>query len=184
MGPVKVSTLVLCAALAALAPLLGGCVVHMVAHSIAADQTETFNKHDVDAIAASFTTDAVMVTADGSRLVGQEAIKAYLKRLFAAAPDIKMELVDIDTTSVGGGYKNTAHFKLAFANVSATLEMVSMTRKEGSKYLTYDATWTSATKLPDMPGAADSSGGPAAPSPAPAKGTAAPAGVPVLDDNP
>ncbi|MGO8999986.1 MAG: YybH family protein [Polyangiaceae bacterium] len=115
------------------------CIVNMVASSAAKHRAAEFNGHDVDTIVKQYSQDAAFFTADGVRLQGRDAIRDYLRALFAVAPDIHVELIDQDTTSVMGGYRSTAHVAFTSQGKTWMLEVDSLSRKEAGKYVTYQA---------------------------------------------
>jgi ketosteroid isomerase-like protein len=116
------------------------CIVNMVARSAAKDRAAVFNRHDVAAIVTEYSADAVFFTVDGVRVQGRDAIRDYLRALFALAPDMHADLIDQDTTSVMGGYRSTAHVTITSQGKTWVLEIDSLSRKEAGKYVTYQTT--------------------------------------------
>ncbi len=134
------------AATGALLLALAGCV-NMVARSIADGRAAEFNRHDVAALMSQYSSDAVLVTSDGQRIEGKPAIEAYVRAMFAAFPDLHMEVVDVDTAAIDGGYRTVAGFKFVAEGKSSRLDMVSLTRGEDGGYFTYQQTWNSTSPL-------------------------------------
>jgi hypothetical protein len=131
----------------ALSGALTGCT-NLFARSIARERVESFNRHDVAAYAETYTDDAILVAATGRRYVGRKAIEAYLRGMFEDAPDVSLELVDLDVTPIEGGYRNVGSFILRTRGKATELDVVTLTRKVGDAYLTYQATWAVAGKRP------------------------------------
>ena len=60
---------------------------------------DAFNRHDVDAIMAMMTEDCVFENTrpapDGTRYVGQEAVRAFWQLFFANSPQARFEFTDL-----------------------------------------------------------------------------------------
>ena len=82
----------------------GACVVDTFAGTAAKDRAAVFNRHDPDALAATYSEDVVFTPEDGTRLEGREAVRGYYRALFAAAPDMHVELADQNTVAESGNY--------------------------------------------------------------------------------
>ena len=58
-----------------------------------------FNRHDVDAVMAAMTEDCLFENTnpppDGTRYVGQTAVRAFWERFFAGAPDAVFEAEEV-----------------------------------------------------------------------------------------
>jgi uncharacterized protein (TIGR02246 family) len=60
---------------------------------------DAFNRHDVDVIMICMTPDCVFENTrpspDGTRLVGQEAVRAYWEEFFARSPHARFDTEDV-----------------------------------------------------------------------------------------
>jgi ketosteroid isomerase-like protein len=60
---------------------------------------EAFNRHDIDAIMRCMTSDCVFENTrpapDGTRIVGQEAVRTFWEEFFARSPQARFETEDI-----------------------------------------------------------------------------------------
>jgi len=60
---------------------------------------DAFNRHDVDAIMICMTPDCVFENTrpapDGTRLVGQEAVRGYWQEFFGRSPDARFDTEDV-----------------------------------------------------------------------------------------
>jgi ketosteroid isomerase-like protein len=69
------------------------------AHAVVEHFNEAFNRHDVDAIMRSMTSDCVFENTrpapDGTRVVGQAAVRQVWEELFARSPSARFETEEI-----------------------------------------------------------------------------------------
>ncbi len=62
-------------------------------HKVVADSVLAFNKRDAKAVAAFWTKDGEYVDESGQTIVGRDAIEAHYTEIFAARPEVKLQLM-------------------------------------------------------------------------------------------
>jgi hypothetical protein len=127
-----------------------GCA-NMMAKSVTQKQVAEFNHQDTDGLIVNYTRDVVFTTADGVRLQGRDALRAYFAALFATTPDLRMELVDQTTVANGSGYQTKARFKVTSHDQTVELQVLTQSRAEGGTPVAYDVTNTIDGLIPGSP---------------------------------
>ena len=140
------------AALAAtLVVTLGGCVGTMVARGAANDFAREFDAHDVGALSMRYTPDVVITEPDGHKVTGREGVAQYFRTLFAKLPDAKMEVVDVELTSIDDGYLTVVKSRISSGGRSIAMRSVTKSRKIAGAYLVYESSWSSDPSIPSSP---------------------------------
>ena len=133
---------------------LGGCIGTAIARGTANDFAKEFDAHDVKAISARYAPDVVLTEPDGRKIVGREKVAEYFRTFFARVPDAKMEVVDVDLTSIGDGYLTIVKSRISSGGRSVALRSVTKARKVAGEYLVYETSWSTDPPFSELSGAA------------------------------
>ncbi len=96
---------------------------------------EVKNRQDLDGILASYDDDAVIITAEGRRVEGNEAIRSLFECEFAMYPDCYCALTHVEPWGHGVGVAKHILIESRNDNESPRTEGVNLIRFRGDKIM-------------------------------------------------